>query len=126
MATDDKVYTLTNAVIDGTMLGVEDHGIFTGYIYFTFGGSAQGAGGRFLDTRNEDKDRREGTAYGMQWIMDICKTVGVSNWEDLKGKRVYILHDAANPYGMIEGIANISDPENRNMIFDHHAKEFLT
>lgn len=72
------------------MIGQEDHGILTCYVMLDYGGSGQGFGGYALDTAVKDAEgkflRREGTAFGMQFIQNILDTIGVEKWEDLKGK----------------------------------------
>ena len=36
---------IKNAIITGTYLGIEDHGILTFWLYLDYGGSGQGFGG---------------------------------------------------------------------------------
>ena len=83
-----------NAKITGTMLGIEDHGIFSFYLYLDYGGSSQGAGGYSLDTPIRDNEGkflcRRGTAAGMELIARILQLVGVEKWEDLKGKSIRV------------------------------------
>lgn len=91
-----------NAVIESTMLGVEDHGIMSFYLYLDYGGSGQGAGGYCLDTAVKNMlgnfDHREGTAKGMNLIMKILDVVGVEKWEDLKGKHIRVKADDGKVY----------------------------
>lgn len=86
-----------NAIITGTMLGIEDHGIMSFMIYLDYGdGSFQGAGGYCLDTPVKQGNtflRRVGSASGMSLIMEILEVVGVSKWEDLKGKHIRVKCD---------------------------------
>ena len=42
---------IKNAIITGTYLGIEDHGILTFWLYLDYGGSGQGFGGYQLDNR---------------------------------------------------------------------------
>jgi len=89
------VREIKNARIRNTMLGWEDHGIFTCMIDLDYDGEGQGFGGYALDKFNgerNEKSARHGTAYGLQFIMEICRVVGVEKWEDLKGK--YVRADA--------------------------------
>ena len=85
---------IKNATITRTMLGVEDHGIFTFMLTLDYGGSGQGAGGYALDEFVGDKGggrgRRVGTAYGMDLIIAVLKVVGVEKWEDLKGEHIRV------------------------------------
>lgn len=84
---------IKNALIEGTSLGYEDHGILTCSLHLTYGGSGQSFGGYALDTwrgpRNSE-GRRVGTAYGTEFIARVLATVGVMSWEHLKGKYVRV------------------------------------
>ncbi len=68
-----------NARIDNTMLGFEDHGIFSSMIGLDYGGIHQGFGGCGM-----------GGEFGTEYIKRLLKTVGVDQWEDLKGKHVRV------------------------------------
>lgn len=71
--------TEQNGRIESTMLGIEDHGILTSFLYLQFAGSGQGFGGYTLT----------GGAMAY-WMKRVLETVGVEKWEDLKGKHVRI------------------------------------
>jgi hypothetical protein len=77
------------AKIDETMLGWEDHGIFTCVVGLDYGGSHQGAGMYMLDTFDKKADRRVGTAEGTEFLMRFLRACGVDRWERLKGRTVY-------------------------------------
>lgn len=82
---------IKNAQIIATMLGVEDHGIFTVMLSLDYGGSGQGFGGWALDGKGEPRGgERVGTAWGMEFIARVMRTVGVKKWEDLKGKFIRV------------------------------------
>lgn len=68
---------IKNAQITGTMLGLEDHNIFTCFLYLDYGGGYQGFGGYFLENHPT-------------MIQDILKTVGVGSWEELGGKFIRV------------------------------------
>lgn len=68
-----------NARIERTMLGFEDHGIFTAFVFVNDGTGVQGFGGRFLKGDFTD-----------QFITGVLKVVGVDTWEELRGKHVRI------------------------------------
>lgn len=107
---------IKNAKIDGVRLGYEDHGIFTCSLTMNYGGAGQGFGGYSLDTPNgkRGKDsRRIGTAYGMEFLIHVLKTVGVDTWEELKGKHIRVDCE----WGKVHGIGHIIEdkwfyPEN--------------
>lgn len=92
-----------NAKITSTMLGIEDHGIFSFMLHLDYGGSGQGAGGYALDAPI-DKDGvflgRVGTASGMSLIIEILKIVGVDKWEDLKGKLIRVKAEQHKVYAV--------------------------
>lgn len=82
-------FVIKNAVIEGTRLGTENHGILTFDIILDYGnGGHQGFGGFALDGFDKIKDKRVGSAYGTEAIRRVLEVVGVENWEDLKGKSV--------------------------------------
>ncbi len=79
------------------MLGTEDHGIMTCYIYLDYGGSGQGFGGWAFDDpvdKGTTNFRRVGTAFGIDFIMQLLKAVGAKKWEDLLG--MYVRVDASH------------------------------
>lgn len=57
------------------MLGIEDHGIFTSFVYLEWEGGGIGVGGYVL-----------GGQSGIDFIKEILNVIGVDNWEYLKGK----------------------------------------
>jgi hypothetical protein len=81
---------IKNAVIESTMLGYEDHGILTCFITVNYGGAGQGFGGYALDEWNKQLGCREGTAYGMDFIVKTLEAVECDSWEKLKGKHVRV------------------------------------
>ena len=85
-----------NAKITGTMLGFEDHGIFTWMIYLEWKGGGVGFGGYVI-----------GGESGVDSIKEVLNTVGVEKWEDLKGK--YVVVESEGLGGRALGIRNIID-----------------
>lgn len=96
---------IINAKITGTMLGFEDHGIMTCFIYLEMDGGGVGFGGYGLDEYDKNKEKRVGVGVGLDFIREIMEVVGVEKWEDLKGK--YIRLDAEGWGGKALGIGNI-------------------
>lgn len=84
---------IQNAKITGTMLGFEDHGIFTFMISLDYGGSGQGAGGYALDGWDEKTKSRKGWKFGIDFISRILAVVGVETWESLPGKSIRVKSD---------------------------------
>ena len=79
-----------NARITSTMLGKEDHGLITYYLYLDYGGSGQGAGGYCMETYDKEKDCRVGTPLLTEHLIKIFKTLEVSKWEDLPGQNIRV------------------------------------
>src|SRR6516164_741748 len=76
---------IENCRIKSTMLGNEDHGIFTCYLYLEGDGWGCGFGGYAMDVWTESKKRRVGSAYGMEFIKAILRTLELERWEQLPG-----------------------------------------
>jgi hypothetical protein len=80
-----------NARIASTTLGIEDHGIMTFFVHLEWPGAGQGCGGFALDRPKNPNDysaERVGHGPAIVAIRKILETVGVDNWEDLKGKLI--------------------------------------
>ena len=97
---------IKNARIQGTMLGTEDHGIFTCTVTLDYGGSGQSFGGYGLDQpihRGGKFVCRQGTAWGMEFIKRVLKAIGAGKWEDLPGTHCRVMAD----YGKVHAIGHI-------------------
>lgn len=79
---------IKNAQITGTMLGREDHGIFTFMIYVKCEGWSCGVGGYALDYYNKELGERVYFAKSLEAVSKILDVVGVDKWEDLNGKYI--------------------------------------
>lgn len=104
------------AKAESTFLGVEDHGIFTVSIMFTFGGSGQGTPGHSLDTYDPQLKRRVGTAAGCDYIMRVISAFGVDSWEKIKGRTILVLKKDEWG-GMIEGLKPLPTEPGHEFIF---------
>lgn len=126
-AQDTPAYTEQIAKIESVSLGWEDHGIFTCMVHLNYGGSGQGAGGYSLDEPRRDGEGefigRFGTAFGMQWIMNLMQAVGVTDFADLKGRTVIALRDEGFN-GAVRGIKPLPTETGETFIFDELTMEF--
>ena len=105
-----ETYAGRIGTITTTLLGMEDHGIFTTSLLVEWPSSGVSVGGFALDSYEKDLDRRAGTAYGLDHVMQILETVGVEKWEDVRGKEVIVLFEGDGGWGARSvGIANITD-----------------
>lgn len=128
IALNKKDYIGKLTTIDRTKLGYEDHGIFTAMLGCDMGGSYVTAGGWGLDSpRRDDNDDfigRFGTAFGMQFIIELMKVFGVENWEGIKGRQIYTLFNIDDPYGSPQGFAHTRD-STKFFIFQDFFDEYL-
>lgn len=76
--------TVHNAEITSTFLGIEDHGVMTFVLHLRWGGMGIGYGTYCLDRGSRGQKIGDGHAY--QAIRYMLETVGVQQWESLKGK----------------------------------------
>lgn len=112
-------------LIERTSLGREDHGIFTAQLHCAGAGTGIGVGGYSLDTPDPDSKspwNRIGTAFGLDHIIRIMETVGVDEWEQLRGKRIIVLFDKEATWGPVVGIADLSGE--RVLLFHEHVKSW--
>lgn len=99
---------ILTATIRSTFLGVEDHGVFTYILNLDVSDSTgQGFGTYSLDSYDDTKERRTGTAYGAESIMQILDVVGVGKWEDLQGKNIRIQRESGAWSATITRIGHI-------------------
>jgi|SRR5579863_429468 len=85
--------TIRNAIIKSTMLGIEDHGIMTFFVFVEWPGAGCGLGGYALDRQLRHCAIPHGSAIGYQAIRQILETVGVLTWEKLPGTHVRIVDE---------------------------------
>jgi hypothetical protein len=104
---------------------IEDHGILTSYITFDFGGSQQGFGGYGLDEWNEKKDRRVGTASGMDFYLKMLKFFAVDRVSQIKGKVCYALYESPQRWNdPIVGIEKAEFDGGQIFILEDHFEEW--
>lgn len=108
--------------IDSTLLGREDHEIFTAQLEFhsLSGAGIQSAGGYMLANWDEAAGHDVGTAFGMDQVIRIVDTLGCRDWEHLRNSRCLVLRDPdEGKYGRIRGIASLG--ADQVLIFEDHA-----
>lgn len=101
-------YVWKNALISGTHLGFEDHGILTFSLSLDFGGTGQGFGGLGLSHEDKNGNTVIETKVG-EIIFAILKTVGAETWEQLKFK--YVRAGIDRESGLIRAIMHITDDD---------------
>lgn len=109
------------AEIERTSLGTESHGVMTLMLHLKGDSWGVGSGGMVLDGTAERGAERPGTAYGMDLIATVLRTVGVHSWEQLPGEKVIALHEGPHAWGSINrGIASFDG--SRVLIYEQHAQ----
>lgn len=77
---------IENAIITKTELGYAGGNIPTFYVHVEGNGWGCGIGGYSICGYDAGKKDETYSGAALEAIMNICKVVGVKNWEDLKGK----------------------------------------
>lgn len=98
------------AVIEKVDIFIEDHGILTSFLYMKMDSGGQGFGGY-----NLGKSLTDNTVYLRLWKKRCCEVAGVSDFNNLKDKQVYIYGD----FGQIDYIESLNGSD-----FFNPAKEF--
>lgn len=98
---------VSNAKIRSTLLGFEDHGIFTCYLNLDYHGGGQSFGGHVVDdppkVHDAASERRALTGYGVEFIKAILRVAGVDRWENLPGTYIRVDHE----HSKVHRIGNI-------------------
>lgn len=117
------------AKIDHTSLGTEDHGIVTAMLSASYGHSGQGVGGYCLDEPIRDADGkfvyRQGTAFGMEWVMRCIAACGVSTWEEIKGRTILVYFETDSFSAPPVGIGPLPTEPGRPFMFAEVTEQFF-
>jgi hypothetical protein len=117
--------------IKSTSLTVEDHGIVTAWLHCEAPSSGIGVGGYCLDEPVKDDKgkflRRQGTAYGLDHLMQMMHTAGVWSWEKLPGTSIIVLFegDGSTLGRSAVGFAHLTEPD-KVLIFKDHSEQWRT
>lgn len=106
------------AKIQKTFLGIEDHGILTGWLDVDYGSTMQGVGFYTLDTYDPEKKKRIGHSAASDWLLNVLKVAGVDSWEKLPGRHIYVLKENDDWHSKIIGIAQIETEGSNEFIFE--------
>ncbi len=83
-----------NARIASTIIGPEDHNIFTVWLFLDYDAGSQGFGGYCFDEWDKELKRRvERTGLFCEYVKAVLRVTGVSQWEKLSGTVVRIRRD---------------------------------
>lgn len=82
---------IVNGKITSTFLGIEDHGIFTAFLYLDHEKGSQGYGGFAFDgPPPKGSNRRKAGAFGAECILHLLQVLAVQKWEALPGTVVRV------------------------------------
>lgn len=126
---DGTEYVGEIMTIESTRFGWEDHGILTAHLHCKYDGGGVGVGGFCLDVKGESDSfshvDRVGTAYGLDHLMKLMVTVGVTSWEALPGTDVIVLSTGEGGWGSMSlGIAGLKN--GRVLLLKEHAEAWRT
>lgn len=84
--------------IIGSFIGFEDHGLLSVSLTFDYGGSVQGIGHRGFGSASEETGKdpdawRLPHEMGMDFIRRLLLACGVSEWERIVGRMVFVTAD---------------------------------
>jgi len=100
-------YYAQPCTIESTSLGFNDRGMFDCWLHVKGAGWGVGIGGYCLDSYNSEKKEREPHIAMPTLVTAILRTVGVSTWEELRGKRIHVLRSNPSAWGSTsQGIAS--------------------
>lgn len=119
------------AKVTSATMEIKERGILNFWVMVDYeDGFSQGVGGISLDTWDEDKARRVGTAYGCEMIRQLLMFFGVNNLHEAKGQVVYVTGEEGDhllsfkPNGFEHlNVSKEGRPESIN--FNEIAKEFI-
>lgn len=79
------------AKIEKASLEIQDRGILMFNIIVDYEDcGCQNIGGIVLDTFDKKRDSRVGTAYGCEMIRRILKEMGVNDFSEMSGKKIWV------------------------------------
>lgn len=114
------------AKVTKATLEIKERGILMFYIFVDYEeGTSQGIGGLVLDTWDEDKKSRIGTAYGCEMIRQCLQVFNVNDFSEMKGKYVWVLGEGEGFNFNPTGLQSLSVDKNvKTFIFENVRKEF--
>lgn len=114
------------AKIEKASLEIKERGILNFWLYVKYEeGGNQGVGGISLDTWDEGKKSRVGTAYGCEVIRRLLLCLKVNDFSEMGGKMVWVIGTGSGLGFTPKGIESLSvDGEKQTVIFADILEEF--
>lgn len=108
-------------------LEIKERGILSFWINVDYEeGCSQGVGGMALDTYDNEKKERIGTAYGCEMIRRLLIALNVDNFSEMKGKHVWVYGEGTGLSFRPTGIGSLrTDHDKPPVIFADVAQEMI-
>jgi len=90
--------------ISRARLEIEDHGILTVHLAFAFGGTCQSLSSPALDAFDPARDRRVGTAGGLDFVLRLLAVFGARHLGELEGRSAYALRKGTEWGASVTGV----------------------
>lgn len=115
------------AKIKSAGLEIKERGILNFWIIVDYeDGGSQGIGGIALDTYDENKKKRVGTAYGCEVIRRLLLALGVNDFSEMKGQIIWVLGERAGCSFKPKGIKRLEiNGGGDAVVFNEIAAEFV-
>ena len=106
-------------------LGYEDHGILTCYVMFDGGGWGQASPGYGFDEYDEETKKRVViSSFGLAFIARLLQAFGVDEWNKIKGRTIFVLRHATDPFGPIVGLHPLPTEKGERFVFNELREQF--
>lgn len=89
----NRKLTVENGVIESTRLTTADHGLLSGWLFLKFGSGGCGFGGYALGKAEGGNLSGKERDYAAEFVVRCLNAAGVSDWENLEGKPLRVLHE---------------------------------
>ena len=109
------------AKISKATLEIKERGILNFWIYVDYEeGCSQGIGGIALDTYDEAKGHRVGTAYGCEVIRQLLLALGVNDFSEMEGKMIWVIGEGEGLNFRPKGLRplKVDSSKDKTVIFD--------
>lgn len=115
------------AKINKVAFNIKERGILMFHVMVSYEeGMSQGVGGMCLDTYDAKKEKRIGTAYGCEMIRQLMLTFDVDNFEEAKGKIIWVIGEGEGLSFKPTGLQSLSvDKNQKTLMFEDIKKEFI-
>ena len=117
----EQLARVTKARTEWKERSIFNFNIFVDYEDF----GSQMIGGIGLDEYSKEHERRIGTAYGCEMLMQVLQVLDVNDLHEAKGKLIYVLGEGEGLSFRPKGIKQLSLDGGKSVIFAEVADEFI-